>query len=84
MNTSKPWLLIVAITCIILQILGAENNCPMPCPHIMDPVCVNDGGEFRSFSNRCLLRAHNECEREADKEALQEVDSSNCEDYNWR
>ncbi|XP_058462491.1 enhancer of split M1 protein [Malaya genurostris] len=79
----KIWLLIAYFACNILTVLGADNNCPMPCPHIMEPVCASDGEEFRSFSNRCLLRAYNECERERDREAFGEVDSNNCEDQQW-
>ncbi|XP_062715524.1 enhancer of split M1 protein-like [Aedes albopictus] len=77
-------LLVITLAAVTLQLSSAEGNCPMPCPHIMDPVCSTDGAQIRRFSNRCLMQAYNECESENGK-TYQEVDAAHCgdDDDNW-
>ncbi|XP_055619727.1 enhancer of split M1 protein [Toxorhynchites rutilus septentrionalis] len=80
MSPFSFWILLSAILCATLQ--PSSAICPKACPHIMDPVCGTDGRSFTWFSNGCLMRAHNECERNGEK-PLREVDLSNCEDPGW-
>ncbi|XP_055537192.1 enhancer of split M1 protein [Wyeomyia smithii] len=83
MNEFKFWITLCMAFCIALLVNGADNQCPKPCPHIMDPVCASNGEQFRTFSNRCLLQAHNDCEQEDGQTPFQETDSDDCPDEHW-
>ncbi|CAD7081324.1 unnamed protein product [Hermetia illucens] len=47
------------LSIVVCAASAAEEPCPVICTLDYTPVCATDGGETRTFSNACALRAEN-------------------------
>lgn len=59
MKKTSIWFF-VAISLIAL-VNCEDDDCAYPCHYNLDPVCGDNGQEFKYFGNECFMKRHNHC-----------------------
>ncbi|KAL1123150.1 hypothetical protein AAG570_002237 [Ranatra chinensis] len=66
-SVPRPTMKIIPLVAALLSVLALANaqrsRCHVACPSTYDPVCATDAPSHRTFSNMCMMNAHNTCYR---------------------